>query len=496
MAINFLNNVDFNLNQLKKLVIDNEINDAAAGSGVAGQIYYNSTSNIIKFYNGSSWSEVGGGVTTVTTTDGTFINLTPNTATSGAVTVTADLSATGTAGNTTFLRGDNAWAIPAGTYNFEIKGDAVGTTTVESGQTVAILGGSNITATLSTRTVTIDYTGGTGSMSTWRLAADGGTTKTIDDGEVVSIDGGTHIDTEVGGSDTAPTITISTDATSASTASKLMSRDASGFSNVATPASGDSSTKIATTAFVQAALTGLLEFKGGFNANTGAIVGGGNLTSGASRVAIAVGDYYVVTVAGNFFGNTATPLTPGDSVIVQTAAAEGASTESDFIVVQSDTDLATLTTVGIGNVNASATSGIDVSYTSGTANLVIDVNEVSASTDTPNKILGTDQSNNTKTFTEAEFFQFRFKKLSLDSSNAAITRTTPVGLTEYTIDPSNAAAFGGTASALNISVEVLDNSDGRTVYADITRSDAAELKIIFTGAVTDGSYDVLLTNLG
>ena len=168
MAINFLNNVDFNLNQLKKLVIDNEINDTAAGSGVSGQIYYNSTSNILKFYNGSSWSEVGGGVTTVTTTDGTFINLTPNSATSGAVTVTADLSATGTANATSFLAGNNAWAIPAGTYDWVIKGDAASTTTVESGQTVAILGGSNITASLSTRTVTIDYTGGTGTMSNCR----------------------------------------------------------------------------------------------------------------------------------------------------------------------------------------------------------------------------------------------------------------------------------------------------------------------------------------
>jgi hypothetical protein len=333
-------------------------------------------------------------------------------------------------------------------------------------------------------------------MSSWRIAADSGTTQNVDDGEVVSIDGGAHISTEVGGTALAPTVTISTDATSASTASKLMLRDASGFSNVATPSSGDSSTKIATTAFVQAALTGLLEFKTGFNANTG-ILADGSGSDLYSDVAIAVGDYYVVTVAGNFFGEAATPLTPGDSVIVQTAANAGASTSSDFIVVQSDTDLATLTTVGIGNVNASATSGIDVSYTSGTANLTIDVNEVSASTDTPNKILGTDQSNVTKTFTEAEFFQFRFKKLALDAAgNAAITRATGSGLTTYTIDPSNAAAFGGTASALNISVEVLDNSNGHTVYADVTREDALELKIIFTGTVTDSTYDVLLTNLG
>ena len=51
-------------------------------------------------------------VETVTTTDGSFINLTPNAPIDGAVTVTADLSATGTADTTTFLRGDNTWVTP------------------------------------------------------------------------------------------------------------------------------------------------------------------------------------------------------------------------------------------------------------------------------------------------------------------------------------------------------------------------------------------------
>lgn len=50
------------------------------------------------------------GVTSVTTTDGSFISLTPDTQTIGNVTVTADLSATGTPSSTTFLRGDNTWA--------------------------------------------------------------------------------------------------------------------------------------------------------------------------------------------------------------------------------------------------------------------------------------------------------------------------------------------------------------------------------------------------
>ncbi len=55
------------------------------------------------------------GVETVSTSDGTFIDLTPNTPTIGDVIVTADLSATGTPSGTTFLRGDNTWSTPVDT---------------------------------------------------------------------------------------------------------------------------------------------------------------------------------------------------------------------------------------------------------------------------------------------------------------------------------------------------------------------------------------------
>lgn len=48
MAINFLNNVDYNKNQLLNPRIQNEANDTAAGTPVEGQLYYNTTSNVLK----------------------------------------------------------------------------------------------------------------------------------------------------------------------------------------------------------------------------------------------------------------------------------------------------------------------------------------------------------------------------------------------------------------------------------------------------------------
>ena len=61
-------------------------------------------------------------VLSVTTTDGTYIDLTPNTAATGAITITADLSAEAVSGNidnTKFLRGDNKWAVPSYTTDLD-----------------------------------------------------------------------------------------------------------------------------------------------------------------------------------------------------------------------------------------------------------------------------------------------------------------------------------------------------------------------------------------
>ena len=109
-------NIDMNKNQLLEPVIENAA--SAPSSPVEGQMYYDTTAGdkTMYFYNGTAWIEMdgsGSGVTSVNTTDGTYINLTPNSATSGAVTVTAELSATGTPSATKFLRGDNTWATPA-----------------------------------------------------------------------------------------------------------------------------------------------------------------------------------------------------------------------------------------------------------------------------------------------------------------------------------------------------------------------------------------------
>ena len=65
MAINFLNKVDFNQNELDKARIVNEPNDAAAGTPVDGQLYYDTTDNVIKVGEGGAWVSISGDITEV-----------------------------------------------------------------------------------------------------------------------------------------------------------------------------------------------------------------------------------------------------------------------------------------------------------------------------------------------------------------------------------------------------------------------------------------------
>ena len=65
MAINFLNNVALNRNELRGAAIENQGSDAAVPNPVSGQIYFNTTSDNLRIYTGSAWEEVGGGVETL-----------------------------------------------------------------------------------------------------------------------------------------------------------------------------------------------------------------------------------------------------------------------------------------------------------------------------------------------------------------------------------------------------------------------------------------------
>ena len=527
MAINFLNKVDFNKNELDHARIVNEAGNTAAGTGVTGQLYFDTTADsgvgVLKVWT-NQWVEVGGGVESLTTTqtgNSTGNSITLLSSAIGPVTVNAFAYAgAGNVGyvpsggtNTKFLRGDGTWVVPTDTG---ITGVTLATGTS---------GGAPLTESITNRELTLTsmaYNGGTnigyvptgGSVTTF-LRGDGTWVVPINDlytlgkaaasNNLILKNDGVDQDTIVFNGTakeikldvaTADNYTFSlADGAFAAWGTAGTNLQLPEHATAKTPASGDDSTRIAITAFVQAAVTGLLEFKGGFNANTGAIVGGGNLTTGGSRVAIAVGDYYVVTVAGDFFGNTATPLTPGDSVIVQTAAAAGASTEADFIIVQSDTDLATLSTVGLGNVNADTDDsklGISVSYLSGTAKTGVDLVglDPGGAVDNSDVIFGNNGTKNVK---------FNIGNIIAKSSVQLLLNTTTTGVSNQSSPPAGTQGWvinSNTvleAAALDCGVEIM-TAAGQTVYADISRS-GNNITINFTApsAIAQGTYRAIVT---
>ena len=413
MAIPFLNNINLSDNQLQnaKLHIT-----GTAPTAAAAQIYFDSSDTIAKYYSNATDTWVS--LVQTDFANGTYVSLT-NSGTSVKRSYTIDLSATGTKDATTYLRGDNTWAALADIYSWNLSANGGTAESVEDNETVDFIQGGTTTITRSGKDITIS-------------SADQFV------GTLTGIGAGTYITID----NTTPAVPIvNVEGTEAATVSKLVARDASGYGYVATPASGDSSTKIATTAFVQDAVTGLLEFKSGFNASTGIIADGSGDDLYTDR-AIAVGDYYVVTVAGDFFGNAATPLTPGDSVIVQTDQAAGSATEADFIIVQSDTDLATLTTVGIGNVNAG--TGISVAYASCTATVT--------NTDT-------------------------------NSSNT------------YAVTITDTATITHSLGTKDVIIQLYDVTTDETVYADVERGSTSEATITFAATPTN-SVRVLVQKIG
>jgi len=87
----------------------------------------------------NSTDQYVGTVTSVGTSNGTFVNVSGGTITTTG-TITGDLSATGTASSSTFLRGDNTWAVPSGggggMTSFDITDPLLEQFTVEDGDTV------------------------------------------------------------------------------------------------------------------------------------------------------------------------------------------------------------------------------------------------------------------------------------------------------------------------------------------------------------------------
>jgi len=465
MAINFLNTVDLNKNQLNQAVIQNVASDPA--SGVVGQIIFNTTVDSLKQYvadtggGSAGWESIGGDIQKVD--GGTYITVTdPN----GPIPIVNHDATTRT--NTTSTQSP-AYGADVVVID-SITSNATGHVTGVNTKTVTLPADTNETYTLPVTAGTVApgaptsgkislTAGGTGSgvKSTVEFI---GTTGRVDVTSVNQNNGSITIDltddvTIVDDLTVGGIITQSQTGETNSFASKL-NMNTNKITNVATGTAGTDGVNLGQ---VEALVAGLGSFQGGYNAATNSPA-----LSGSSNVAVGNGDFYVVTTAGTLFTKV---LEVGDFIFANTnIAASSSPSESDYIFVISDANIA----------GAGATDGATQKGVAGFDSANFDV---SAS--------GWVQLNSQRNPYGA--------KQSLNNT-APSSRAESGGVTTFTLDLAAASLFGTGALAENVKVEVTDGSSPyETVYACVTRSGSASMAIAFTGSIANDAYQVLLTHV-
>jgi len=518
MAINFLNTVAFNQNSVEKLRIENQPNDAAAGTGVEGQLYFDTTVDALKIYAGGAWVEVGAtsGVETFTNTSGTYVAFgTNNSSAIGNVTVgTVDLTAvdgTSTAADR-FLTKANKWAtipfgditeVQGGTYinvtnqtgpvpivNHDTTSRSNTTSTAAPGYGATFTALDSITTNttghvtaVNTKTVTIPASDDT----TYTLPVTAGSLSNPKSGIITltgsdsSTDPVTFVGTtgriEIAGNPGASTITVDlTDDVSIvgkiavlGTATSSFAGDIDMNNNKLTEVkTGTVATDGVNLGQVEALVAGIGLFKGGYNANTGLTtdLGAGNGSlDGASNIALDQGDFFVVTVAGTAFYTQT--LEVGDMIFAnETIAANSTPPISKYTVVIQDANIA-----GAGATDGATAKGV-AGFDSASFNVTASGWVQLDAQKNPN---GAKQSLN---------------------NTAPSTRTESGGVTTFTLNLAAASLFGSGALSQNVKAEVTEGAAPyETVYACVTRSGTASMAIGFTGSVANDAYQVLLTHV-
>lgn len=524
----FYDPINLATNQLEQARIENLGSDP--GTGVSGQIYYNTVSNKLKFYDGSAWANIGGGSAandfltglSFNTTDGVLTATVQNQSNvtvdldgryaltgdvgNGTLTVqgTGALGGTGTftanqAGNTTISvthdSFSDAQTTASATLTFGGTFDAY--TDVTSNSTGHVTGHELTTFTLPAAPTDVDNyvdsvafstangvltLGRTGALAdltvdldgryieSFTLTGDSGTNQTIVSGNTLDIAGGTNISTVVGATDTL-TVNLDDSVTLAGQLTVSGTGQNAFTGQVTIPPIPSAGTDAASKNYVDTTLagSGALIFQGGYDA-----------TTTPPSTGVKKGWTYVVTVAGNASGFWTVPLEVGDLII---SNQDTPVDDGDWTEVNKNVDLASLTQVGIGNVNASsanALDGLSVVYSAGTATVGLDVIGLSDLT----TIAGADS-------------------LIIYDNNAAKNHRVTVGTLNTAVN--SASTFADTISATStvthnlgtkdVIVQLYDTVTDLTVYARVDRASTNTVTITF-GTTPANNVRVLIQKIG
>ena len=402
-----------------------------APTAAIGQIYFDSTAADETAKYYSNATDTFVSLKEYTFPAGSFIT--------GAVTgttpkpiITFDLSASGTPDATKYLRGDNAWE-PI--------------TAIPGTYTWTVSDGTNSTAVASGETVTFS---------------------------------GTANEIEVAESSKTVTIGLPDDVT---ITNNLTVGGTGNFTGQVTiPILPVASTDAASKDYVDNAVVGGLVYQGGYNAATNTP----DLTT--SPNSILKGWTYTVTADGTFFGEQ---LRVGDVLI---AEVNDPSALTDWTTVQNNIDLASLTQVGIGNVNidgAGNKDGLSLAYASGTATVGLDIESL------PNLSVA---------ITAADLAAIEIPLYNGDTSDAnektSIATILSVANSQiskaYTISDTATITYPFTLTAATQNdtiIQLVDTVTNETVYADVDRISTTQATITFSATPTN-DVRVLVQKIG
>jgi hypothetical protein len=483
-----------------------------------------------------------GTVTSVGTSSGTFISVTGGTITTTG-TIGADLSATGTASNTTFLRGDNVWAsIPSGYQNWTIGATTGTSASIDDKDTVDIVGGTGLSSSISTTgtvsTVTLDLdntavtagsyalasitvdaqgritaasAGSAGSMSSFDVAGDTGTAQTITNGNTLTFVGGEGIDTSAAATDNLnivldltelPARTATIDPKTdyliglfdkGADQNKTFINDLT-LSMFSAPTANLSiaSNKLTNvtdpTAAQDAATKNYVDTT---FAGSGALIFQGSYDASATPPSAGVlkGWTYVVTVAGDGGGFFTTPLEVGDLII---SNINTPTTEADWTEVNKNIDVATDTIQGVANFPKAG--GLAIS--SGAVSLpnVVTAGSFGSATQSPSVTVDakgrvTAISNNSIQITSSQVTNFCDDVRACEKAATEFVVTIGDGAT-------NPWPINHGLGTLDVMVQAYDVKTLANVMVDIVRVDVDNIQIVTAKPLQPNSVRVLIKAVG
>ena len=472
MAINFLNSIDLNQLELIHAAIENQATDILAGTGVRGQLYYNTTNEDLKVWTGLTWSTIvttgsGDAVESITAGDGIAV-----TGTAAVPIVSVDYSS----GSDNLIFSAPIYiggTVPESTYSpyILLANDTPGVT-------------NDIVERIRIQDLPLDRFGAPLKevpFNSQKITGLADPTNPQDAATKAYVDAAT-----VGGLIYQGSYDASTNTPALDTGVSISAvGSGSGPFTGTVPATGGSGTGM--TVYVETNVAGALLLARVVEGGTGYGVGDtiGLTITGHTGQSLAVssipispietGFTYTVTVAGYFYNEL---VGPGDVIIAESDTPTG---EDDWTKVQNNIDLATEVQVGIGNVVPGTSATITAPYTNGTATLdVVDSNasQKGAVIVAGGTGIGVTYSSGTAT-------------VNLD--RRSFTNTGPGGAgTTYSIDaPTH--LLGADSSI--IMVQLVEVATGETVYADVTRGASGLITITFAESQAANAYRALLQKI-